>query len=422
MKQIFPIKSDTACLLKWTWSTVFLNIGTTSSCHRVNHDKITVDTFDSFHNTPRKIATREMMRQGEWPKAGCEYCQKIEEAGGVSDRQFQLSSMHYEVPDELLEDNSTNVVTPKILEVYFSNTCNMSCLYCGPHFSSMWEAENNRFGNFQNKQILLKTTEQVGFNKEYDQMREKFFQWLEKHGHGLQDLHILGGEPFHQPELEMCLDFFEKFPAPNMRFTLISNLKVNPNKFKNIINKMIKLKQDKKIKELQITGSLDCWGPQQEYIRYGLDLNEYTANMEYLLDKDIVLCVNAAINALSIKTMPEYIAKINEWNTIRLASWNNDPKRKISFSFMTANAPPYMMPDIFVPGLFKNEFEQILNLMPRDTDYQNQNYEHMTGIYKQVDTTPANNDMIETLKIYLDEIDRRRNTNWRSLFPWLEEQ
>jgi inhibitor of KinA sporulation pathway (predicted exonuclease) len=46
----------------------------------------------------------------------------------------------------------------------------------------------------------------------------------------------------------------------------------------------------------------------------------------------------------------------------------------------------------------------------------------MTGIYKQVDTTPANNDMIETLKIYLDEIDRRRNTNWRSLFPWLEEQ
>lgn len=418
MKKIFPIKSDTACLLKWTWSTVFLNIGTTSSCHRVNHDKITVETFDSFHNTPRKIATREMMRRGEWPDQGCEYCRKIEEAGGVSDRQFQLSSMHYDVPSELLKDNSTNVVTPKILEVYFSNTCNMSCLYCGPHFSSMWEAENNRFGDFHNKQIHLLTTEQVGFNKEYEQMREKFFQWLEKYGHELQDLHILGGEPFHQPELEMCLNFFEKFPAPNMQLTLISNLKVNPNKFKNIINKMLKLKEDKKIREVQITGSLDCWGPQQEYIRYGLDLNEYIANMEYLLDKDIILCMNAAITALSIKTTPQYIEKMNSWNEIRRQYKFHD----IFFSFMTANAPPYMMPDIFLPGVFEEEFKQILNLMPRETNYQNENYEHMTGIHKQVETTPVNNDMINTLKIYLDEIDRRRNTNWRSLFPWLEEQ
>ena len=418
MKQIFPIKSDTACLLKWTWSTVFLNIGKTSSCHRVHQDLITVDTFDSFHNTPRKIATREIMRQGEWPKAGCEYCQKIEEAGGVSDRQFQLSSMHYDIPDELLEDNSTNIVTPKVLEVYFSNTCNMSCLYCGPHFSSMWEAENNQFGNFQNKQIRLLTTEQVGYNKEYDQMREKFFQWLEKHGHKLQALHILGGEPFHQLELETCLSFFEKFPAPNMKLSLISNLKVNPNKFKNVINKMLKLKEDKKIREVQITGSLDCWGPQQEYLRYGLDLNEYVANMEYLLDKNIIICMNAAITGLSIKTTPQYLEKMNSWNDIRRQHKFHD----IFFSFMTVNAPPYMMPDIFVPGLFENEFEQILNLMPRETDYQNKSYEHMAGIYKQIEITPVNNDMIETLKIYLDEIDRRRNTNWRSLFPWLEEQ
>jgi hypothetical protein len=203
-----------------------------------------------------------------------------------------------------------------------------------------------------------------------------------------------------------------------MRFTLISNLKVNPNKFKNIINKMIKLKQDKKIKELQITGSLDCWGPQQEYIRYGLDLNEYTANMEYLLDKNIILCMNAAITGLGIKTTPQYIEKMNSWNSIRRQYNFHD----IFFSFMTVNAPPYMMPDIFVPGLFENEFEQILNLMPRETHYQNKSYEHMTGIYKQIENTPVNDDMIQTLKIYLDEIDRRRNTNWRNLFPWLIEQ
>jgi hypothetical protein len=89
---------------------------------------------------------------------------------------------------------------------------------------------------------------------------------------------------------------------------------------------------------------------------------------------------------------------------------------------MTANSPPYMMPDIFQTGLFDEEFKQILNLMPRETNYQTENYEHMAGIYKQIENTPVNNDMIKTLKIFLDEIDRRRNTNWRNLFPWLIEQ
>ena len=30
----FPIKTKTACQYKWTWSTVFLSTGTSSSCHR----------------------------------------------------------------------------------------------------------------------------------------------------------------------------------------------------------------------------------------------------------------------------------------------------------------------------------------------------------------------------------------------------
>jgi organic radical activating enzyme len=355
-----------------------------------------------------------MMRRGEWPEQGCEYCRKIEDSGGTSDRQMQLTNAIYDVPPELLNDETTNEVTPTVLEVYFSNVCNMSCLYCGPHFSSMWEAENNKFGNFHKHPIYLSTTSNVGFNENYDEMVDKFFKWFEKHHSSVTHFHILGGEAFYQPELELCLDFFDKNPSPNTQFSMISNLKVGSKKFNTIIDRMILLKDQSKIQSAHISASLDCWGKQQEYVRYGLDLNEFETNMKYMLDKDVVISINAAINALSIKTMPEYISKINEWNSIRNSHGFGD----IHFSFMSVN----MNPDMFDGDLFKDDFEKVINLMPNQTEAQKNALEHMKGIANQIEMAPKNPEMIKTLKIYLDEIDRRRNTNWRELFPWLENQ
>ena len=63
----FPIHSDTACKLKWTWNTIRLYTGVTSSCHRVTGETVTADNFATFHNTPKKLADRELMLQGQWP-------------------------------------------------------------------------------------------------------------------------------------------------------------------------------------------------------------------------------------------------------------------------------------------------------------------------------------------------------------------
>ena len=41
----FPIVSNTACQLKWTWSTIFLTTDQTASCHRTNGHQ-----FDSDFN------------------------------------------------------------------------------------------------------------------------------------------------------------------------------------------------------------------------------------------------------------------------------------------------------------------------------------------------------------------------------------
>jgi hypothetical protein len=45
----------------------------------------------------------------------------------------------------------------------------------------------------------------------------------------------------------------------------------------------------------------------------------------------------------------------------------------------------------------------------------------MEGIRKQIESTPRDPSRIADLKTYLTEIDRRRGTNWRELFPWLDQ-
>lgn len=416
MSKIFPIKSNTACVLKWAWSTVFLYTKTTSSCHRVNQDSITVDTFETFHNTPRKVSHREMMRRGEWPGEGCQYCKKIEDAGGTSDRMFQLESMTHRIPEELLINPEANVVNPTLLEVYFSNLCNMACLYCGSYFSTVWEAENKKYGDFIYKSVKLENRVETS-ESEYQQLVDKLFLWLEKNYKSLQIFQVLGGEPFYQiEELNRCIDFFDAHPNPSMSFSLISNLKVAPKRFQEVIDRLIKLKEESKIESVNITGSLDSWGPEAEYVRYGLDLTEFSTNLEYMLDKPIVVCLNSAINSLGIKTMPMFVEKINYWNSFR------KPHDHIYWTFMTVQPPEVLRPDIFPEDFFAEDFEKIISLFPENTTYQKQSKDHMIGIAKQIASRPKDIEKIDTLKIYLDEIDRRRNTNWKELFPWLRQE
>ena len=60
-----------------------------------------------------------------------------------------------------------------------------------------------------------------------------------------------------------------------------------------------------RLKQIQITGSLDCWGPEAEYVRKNLDLALFVKNFEYLLNNtDFVLTINSALTTLSVPSMP----------------------------------------------------------------------------------------------------------------------
>jgi len=402
-QRVFPIKSATACQLKWTWSTVYLSTEKTASCHRTNHHRFDTDQFD-FHNTPSKIADRERMLAGEWPDSGCEYCRKIESVGGQSDRITNLDMPGIHAPVELNSDPTATSVTPRILEVYLDNTCNLKCVYCGPYFSSLWDAENRKYGSItiEGQQFFDKFDKSPNI----DSNRKKLFNWILEHGQHLTNLNILGGEPLYQKELDSFLELFENNPAPNLDLQIITNLNVATDRVEKLIARTRRMIDAGAIKNFTVTASLDCWGEPQEYARYPLDLVLWETNFKLLLAEPwIKLIVGSTITPLTIHTLDQLIIRINEWNQTR----------PVYHYFNSVNSPSYMYIDIF-GDLFREDFDRCLAAFNPDRK-EIRNY--LQGIANQSVSCGVNPTQIRLLRGVLDELDRRRNTDWRKTFPWL---
>ena len=108
--------------------------------------------------------------------------------------------------------------------------------------------------------------------------------------------------------------------------------------------------------------------------------------------------------------MPALLTKLKEWREFRPIGH--------FFSEVTPG-PSYLIPDIF-GNIFAEDFEQILELMPEDTEQDRMSKKYMQGIANRIANSQPNADEIANLQIYLREKDRRRNTSWQTTFPWIE--
>lgn len=403
----FPIKTDTACQLKWSHSTVYLTNNTTASCHRVDHDTIPND-FD-FHNTPEKLKARKLMLEGKWPGKGCEYCSTVEDAGGFSDRLQHLTYPNLAAPHELDTDPNAIQVTPRWLEIYFSNLCNLACLYCNSSFSSVWENEQLKFEpNFKRNPMTKEL-----------QYTEEMFLWLDKNVHYLYNLMVLGGEPFTQPQSDRLLEFLKGHKCPNLTLTFFSNLSVDAGKLKKRFQKMQALKDNGNIKEVHVVASIDCWGAQAEYIRSGLKLDLFEKNFLFLLTNTTCrLNINMTGSSLSVASMPDLIKKVNQWNQVRrvylsmmLVSGSG------SFAEDNSNDKALSMV-IFGRDIVNKGFKQSIDMLETHNDVELINFKkHMNGLMDTIATFDENIKEQQKLHKFLTKMDKRRNTSYKTLFP-----
>lgn len=403
--RVFPIRTATSCQLKWNWSTLYLHQAHTASCHRTAWSDFSSETFDSFHNTPVKISDRQAMLQGQWPESSCGYCKNIEQAGGASDRHLHANHPD-RMPKELDTDPHAVLVTPTILEVYFNNTCNLACLYCIPSLSSRINQENHRHGRFDSNGVVLET---VSVNSEHSAIVEKFWQWMHNNSQHLRRLHVLGGEPFYQPEFDRCLEYFAQNPHPELELNVVSNLMIDHSKLFDYVKQFKELLSRRHLGRIDITCSIDCTGPEQEFVRHGMSIDRWIYNFDILRQqKWLTVNINQTISVLTIKTMPNLLYWLANWRQTRPIG---------HFFSVVSPQPSYLDPAILGPGIFDQDFERVLELMPDDISKQ-----YMTGIVQSIQNSRRNPDEMLKLRTFLDEKDRRRGTSWQTVFPWLAKE
>lgn len=407
----FPIRTKTACQSKWTWSTIYLNSLSTASCHRVMPVGFDLTDFDNFHNIPKKLSDRRLMLEGQWPTGGCEYCRVIEDSGGWSDRRHNLDIRDLTPPE--LEDDSTAIdVTPRIVEIFAQNTCNLSCTYCDGSLSSKIEQENRKFGNFNRHGVKIPVIDVPQSTVEYF---EAFIRWLDNNIHHLRRLHLLGGETFIQHDLmDRVLSIIEHKPNPKLQLCVFSNLNVPDRYWDLYINRIHDLQKAGHIQVFDLTASIDCWDTEAEYARFGLDLAKFEQRFAWAADQDpswLRLNANQTVTCLTMRTMPELIDKI------RFYSKN----RHIGHYFQFYTGPQmFQHPNIFAYDFWARDFERIYQAMPTDTNEQREAISRMQGMESYLKTFHTNNwPEIQKLHVLLDELDRRRGTDWRSVFPYL---
>lgn len=417
----FPIKKGLPCQLKWTHSTIYLTDGVSASCHRVRGDPMEVRNGElNFHNISAKLEARKKMLRGEWPGRGCEHCKHIEEVGGTSDRMQTLHLEGTTAPPELDTNLEAVDVTPRQLEVYWGNTCQQSCIYCGAHYSSTIQQEEKRFGDFKKEGVEI--TDQWKKNPKIAEHTELLFEWFKNHLHELHKIFVMGGEPFLQKETFRFIEFLEQGNYPDLTLVFFSNMNIEHERFKKWMDRLEVLQRSGRLDKIQIFFSCDALGKEGEYVRTGLDLNVAIKNFEYILhNTSFDQGINSALTVTAVPGMPAMVKYINECSKIKPIFW----------SMMKANqyeiAPrPYMYPGIFGPKINDWGLREAVELFdPYTRGYidsvKSSQKQFMLGNVKEFDNREPSLIRQRQFKIYLDELDRRRGTNWKKIYPQIWE-
>jgi hypothetical protein len=229
----------------------------------------------------------------------------------------------------------------------------------------------------------------------------------------IKRLHVLGGEPLYQKEFEKLLEHIEKYPNPNCELNFVTNLMVTPARLEWFVQRFKSLLASRRLKRIDITCSIDCWGAEQEYVRWGIKLDQWEKNFEYLLEqKWLTLNINQTIMPLTVKTMPGLISRLRQWRK----------KHPVGHFFSGIYpCPDYLKLDIFGEDFFQSDIALIMKEMPTETEQDQQAMTYMQGIFSQIRDSEFDTYRARDFLVYLTEKDRRRGCDWRKTFPWLQE-
>jgi organic radical activating enzyme len=433
-QQHLDTKSSSFCAAKWYNATIWLGSGQTTSCHHPPAHAIDAELIktnpSAIHNTVEKKIDRLNMQLGNRPK-GCEYCWKIEDMGrdAISDRVYKSKIYPIEALDEAYQTPHQADVNLRTLEIAFDRTCQFACSYCNPAFSTTWVNDIKRNGPYErlvsdgrNHFTHDHSSSQLYRFGETNPYVEAFFAWWETDLHKtLQELRITGGEPLMSGDTWKLIDWFKENKGRSQtRLAINSNLGMDHEKLQEFIDKV------KDIPHLEIYTSMESVDDQAEYIRDGLDYQQWIDNVHELLQHDSIKAVHcmATINALCLERLPALLYQLLELKQMY-------GRERVSFTLNILRFPSFQSALVLPEQLrtqYKDQLQDFWNRNQHNPYMHEHELNHTQRLidYLDVVKTP-HSDAFDMPKLHNDfrqfftQYDQRRGKNFAQTFPQLTE-
>jgi Iron-sulfur cluster-binding domain len=336
---------------------------------------IQTHTIKEYKNSDFLQQLKQDFLEEKWP-VGCDRC-RIEEENSIASKR-QLDWTRWQEQYRLYDLGQADFITASLA---FGNTCNLTCITCGPHASSRWEKE---------AQVLF--AKSVPHFKFY---KNNFINDFTSNAPNVIHLDIPGGEPFLSGVFEqktLLQHYIDTGQAQYISLHYTTNATVFPDTdWWNIWTYF---------KEIDIQLSIDGVGAQYEYIRYPADWNQLVENTSQYLDiqtkkHNLKLSVSHTVSAYNIYYLDEFFSWC--YNIGLPSPWLGK-----------VYTPVYMKPEVWNDPAKKFIIDKLMRSNIQEVN-----------IWSNLLNTANDNNLFEEFKTKLHLHDQYRNLNFKKIFPEL---
>jgi organic radical activating enzyme len=234
-------------------------------------------TLDQHWNSEHMKSVRRRMMAGE-TLPECEVCNNKLLNTDVYRSYFDhLFGSKYQLAMELTTEDGYTKMQPVSWDYRFSNLCNFKCRMCGDMLSSAWESEQHthnmiNWSNPKNNWMAPDVREKITEFQD-TQIEAEFAQAVEQHR--VEEVYWVGGEPLmYEQHWRYMKRIIELGDGQQIYVRYNTNLSRCHYRGIDLFTDILD-----HVRDYQICASIDGTGAIGEYIRTGLNYNQWLANM-----------------------------------------------------------------------------------------------------------------------------------------------
>jgi organic radical activating enzyme len=369
------------------------------------------------------------MIEGKVPSS-CTKCFDEESKGIVSKRIWETGAWHLDnvnIP-KLLEDTKEDGSVPyklQYLDLRLGHTCNLKCIMCSPHDSSMWVADHKKVFPIFKSPLIKKQMgwEAAEFNNKWHE-NPAYWEEIYEQIPNLKQVYFAGGEP-------LIIKEHKRFLEEIVRRGYASQIHLRYNTNVLMLEESI-IELWKQFKVVKVGVSLDAFGDRNYYIRYPADWDTIVKNLHRLdnTPDNIHVTIALAAQILNIKHIPDFI----KW---KMSSNFKKINRQINASgYMQGGGligvhllwlPSWLSMRV-LPKEDKLEIREKFNELKTwlETNYQDSEslginpwgWKRWEGILDWMDEEDDTH-LLPDFREYIITMDKQRGTDFKSTFPEL---